>query len=588
MSSLELLESFVAVKDKYVLEAHDEELPGNNIIPFDDRAQSEETSVHAVKKQSRRRAPMKKSVLVAIIAAAILCLCGFAYAIMKLQEISMGEYTLTVPNPGNREELIQETSEFISLQGLQGSTEYLATKEWQDFLAGYDQDGAIVGEIGNEPTGLEELGCLYQVYTREMYDKLLEIADKYGLRLHTEMNAVDQEELDYRVGGSFMGDELSRGWAYIYEDGTFQFDGEALLGEKVVYMQFRRSVKGTLEEPILNIGNVEEYQEVPYETSSGESVLLELGTDHSLIYADFEECFVLMNVLAGTEDSFLDGAKGSITMDDLKKMADGIDFTILKNVITPDMRGYSVVMQEQEPTIENQDQNMGAESEGNGEIAEIGIDLSNMGPEQIQAYWTVLTDIHNYQIFPGGRDLGYDDWPMSDNRFALGDVDGDGSVELIIIYSTTSSAGQAHIIYDYDASTGGVREQFIEYPGVVYFNNGILKVDASHNHSLSEKVWPYTLYEYNAESDSYDVIAQVVAWDKEIRDTDYEENAFPDDVDVDGDGTVYYIMETAEYGQKVPVDGAEYDRWYESYRNGSGTISIPYIALTTENISMLK
>ena len=45
MTSLELLESFVAVKDKYVLEAHDEELPGNNIIPFDDRAQSEETSV---------------------------------------------------------------------------------------------------------------------------------------------------------------------------------------------------------------------------------------------------------------------------------------------------------------------------------------------------------------------------------------------------------------------------------------------------------------------------------------------------------------------------------------------------------------
>ena len=32
MTSLELLESFVAVKDKYVLEAHDEELPGNNIM----------------------------------------------------------------------------------------------------------------------------------------------------------------------------------------------------------------------------------------------------------------------------------------------------------------------------------------------------------------------------------------------------------------------------------------------------------------------------------------------------------------------------------------------------------------------------
>ena len=105
--------------------------------------------------------------------------------------------------------------------------------------------------------------------------------------------------------------------------------------------------------------------------------------------------------------------------------------------------------------------------------------------EQIQAYWTVLTDIYHYQIFPGGRDLGYDGWPMSDNRFALGDIDGDGSEELIVLYCTTSTSGHAEIIYDYDASTGGVREQFIEYPGVVHFDNGILKVDASHNHTLS-------------------------------------------------------------------------------------------------------
>ena len=588
MTSLELLESFGAVKGKYVLEAHGEELPANNIIPFDRYLKSENRDKVADKTHTRRHVPMKKSVLIAIIAAAILCLAGCAYVIMKLQEISMGEYTHTVPNPENREELIQETSEYISLQGLQGSVEYLATKEWQDFLAGYDPDGAIVSEIGNEPTGLEDLGCHYQVYTREMYDKLVEIADKYGLSLHSEMNVVDQEELDYRVGGSFMGDELSRGWAYIYEDGTFQFDGEALLDENVVHMQFRRSVKGTLEEPILRIGSVEEYQEVSYETSCGESVLLELGTDHSLIYADFEECFVLMNVLAGTEDSFLDGAKGAITMEDLKLMADGIDFTILKNVITPDMRGDSVVSPEQDYPSEDSDKNAGAESEGDGGSAETGIDLSNLETEQIQAYWTVLTDIFHYQIFPGGRELGYDGWPMSDNRFALGDIDGDGSVELIVLYITTSTSGHAEIIYDYDASTGGVREQFIEYPGVVHFDNGILKVDASHNHTLSEKVWPYTLYKYNADSDSYEVIAQVEAWDKEIRDTDYEENSFPDDVDTDKDQTVYYIMETDEYAHRTPVDGKEYDQWYESYRNGAGTITIPYMALTEENISMLK
>ena len=238
MTSLELLESFGAVKGKYVLEVHGEELPGNNIIPFDRNLKSENRENHADKTQSRHRAPMKKSVLIAIIAAAILCLAGCVYAVMKLQELSFGDYTYTKPNPLNPSEQETVTSEFISMQGLNGSVEHQATKEWQDFLHGYDKDGAILDKIDNNPTGLEDLGCFYQVYTQEMYDKLLEIADKYGLRLHTEMNVVNQEELDYRVGGSFMGEELSRGWAYIYEDGTFQFDGEALLDENVVHMQF--------------------------------------------------------------------------------------------------------------------------------------------------------------------------------------------------------------------------------------------------------------------------------------------------------------------------------------------------------------
>lgn len=351
MTSLELLESFAAIKDKYVLEAHDEELPGNNIIPFDNSIQSERTLVHAAKSKSKRRAPMKKSVLVAIIAAAVLCLVGFAYAVIKLQELSLGEYTYTQPNRLNLSEKETVTTEFISLQGLQGSVEYQAAKEWQDFLHSYDTEGEILAEIGNNPTGLEDLGLFYQVYTQEMYDKLEEIADKYDLKLHSEMNLVSQEELDYRVGGSFMGEDLSRGWAYIYENGTFQFDGEALIGD---------------------------------------------------------------------------------------------------------------------------------------------------------------------------------------------------------------------------------------------FDNGILKADASHNHTLSEKIWPYTLYKYNVESDSYDVIAQVEAWDKEIRDTDYDGNEFPDDVDADGDQTVYYIMEADAYAQRTPVDGEEYDQWYEAHRNGAGTITIPYMALTEENISKLK
>lgn len=561
-------------KDDFVFS---ENVPGNNIIPFELDVKSDAGT------QARRRTPMKKGVPIAVIAAAMLMLAGFAYAIMKMQELSIGEYTYTEPNPLNSTEKVIVTNEFISLQGLQDSPEYQATKEWQDFLRSYDTDGAILDKIDNEPTGLEDLALFYQVYTQEMYDKLCEIAEKYHLKLHSQMDLVDQEELDYRVGGAFMGEGLSGGWAYIYENGTFQFDGEAMIDEKVVHMQFRRSVKGTLEEPVLNIGNVEKYQEVQYETLCGETVLLELSTDHSLIYADFEECLLLVNVLAGTGEGFLDDTEGAITMEDLKRIADGIDFTVLKNVITPEMRGDSVVTPEQDSTPEDSAMDMGAEIIGTG----IETYLSNLEPDRIQAYQAVLKDIYHNQTFPGGRELGYDGFPMSDNKFAVGDIDGDGSAELILLYITTYVGGHSQIIYDYDSSTGSVREQFIEYPAVVYFDNGILKADWSHNHSLSEKIWPYTLYRYDEEKDSYEAIAMVEAWDKSFADKDSEGNTFPDDVDKDGDLLVYYVMDPGKYELKEPVDYEEYERWYDSYTRDAGTITITYMELTEENIESL-
>lgn len=567
MTSLELLESLAAVKGKYVLEAHGDEMPDDNIIPFDGSIKIDGSA------NTRRHKPIKRSVLIAIIAVATLMLAGFAYAIMKLQDISIGEYTYTEPNPLNPTEKVIVTNEFISLQGLQDSPEYQATKEWQDFLYSYDTDGAILAEIGNQPTGFENVSLFYQVYTQEMYDKLVEIADKYELMLHSELCIVSEEELNCRVGGSFVGEEISQSWGYIYENGTFQFEGEALLDGKIVHMQFRRSVKGTLDEPVLNIGSTDEYQEMQYETRCGEEVLLALGADHSLIYVDYEECFILMNVLAGTEEGFLDDKEGAITMEDLKRMADGIDFSMLSNVIKSDMRGDSVPetgstsMDETENTTTYQ---------------------TYFGDGRIEAYQSVLLDIYRNQQFPGGRELGYDGFDLSDNRFAIEDIDGDGNEELIVIYTTTYVAGYAEIIYDYDADTGSVREQFVEYPAVTYFDNGILKADWSHNQGLGGRIWPYTLYQYNPEKDIYEAIAMVDAWDKSLADTDYEGNAFPDDVDKDGDLLVYYIMPPDEYELKNPVDYEEFEKWFDSYTKDAEVIRPSYMELTEENIAKLE
>ncbi len=224
----------------------------------------------------------------------------------------------------------------IGLSGYQGSPEAQALAEWMAFLSAYDTDYAILEEIGNGPTDIDENRYgLYYVYTQDMTDKLEEIIQKYGLKLHTDVNVVSQEELAFRVGGDFMRDELIRYWGYIYEDGSFQFDGDIELQDHgTVGYQFGRRVKGTFDETILDIGDVADYQESEYVTSGGERVMLALGSDQALIFMDSESCFIFMNVCGGSNCG--------VTEDVLEEIADSIDFAVLKDVQVPEMRGDSV------------------------------------------------------------------------------------------------------------------------------------------------------------------------------------------------------------------------------------------------------
>ena len=95
------------------------------------------------------------------------------------------------------------TYDEISLSGYWESPETQALYEWENFVRSYDPDGQIVMENDKNPIGFEDRYLAYTVYTQEMADKLEEIAQKYGLKLHTEMNIVWGEEFAYRLGGKF-------------------------------------------------------------------------------------------------------------------------------------------------------------------------------------------------------------------------------------------------------------------------------------------------------------------------------------------------------------------------------------------------
>lgn len=198
-------------------------------------------------------------------------------------------------------------------------------------------------------------------------------------------------------------------------------------------------------------------------------------------------------------------------------------------------------------------------------------------------YGGILSQIIGARQLPDGEldtsslDAGFGE--MRDNHFAVTDIDGDGREELIVSYSNAIMAGMMEIIYDYDPVLGKLKREFTQFPALTYYDNGIIKAEASHNHSRGE-FWPFELYQYEPKRDSYEQIGYVCAWDKEISDS-YEGQPFPDDLDIDGDGTIYCIRtdesgDIFEWYEDYRYDQADYEEWYDGIMGGAEKITIEY------------
>lgn len=289
---------------------------------------------------------VKRKRIIRSFSIAAACLCLFiVLPVGVMAKNWFGLRDLLIPGWGNE-------NERITLFGYQESPEVQAYMEWNDFLANYDTDHKIAEELGNNifiAEGREDW-LLYNVYSYEMGEKLDEIAERYGLKLHTKMENVSLEELISNVGRNFL-DEPCTGGAYIYEDGTFAFDGDVeLIDGKDVGIQFSRAVKGTFHDVFLYIGTLEEYTEWQYISDCGEPVLLALAPHKALIIADFEQCFVTVNVLFGRDDGLTEAT--------VQELADQFDFRILKDVRKPVLDECHTGSTEQEDKTDDSKENI--------------------------------------------------------------------------------------------------------------------------------------------------------------------------------------------------------------------------------------
>lgn len=167
---------------------------------------------------------------------------------------------------------------------------------------------------------------------------------------------------------------------------------------------------------------------------------------------------------------------------------------------------------------------------------------ARMAAGRSEAYILTLENLYTNRIWPDGNVLDYDGSDMSENTFAVYDIDGDGEEELIIKYETSAMYAMVEAIYGYDSQTGALKQELLEFPQLVFYDNGFIRADWSHNQGEDINAWPYTMYQYKKDTDTYEEVGSGVS----------------------GDGSI------------------------ESYVGNGKEVEVPYMSLTEENIQSIK
>lgn len=184
--------------------------------------------------------------------------------------------------------------------------------------------------------------------------------------------------------------------------------------------------------------------------------------------------------------------------------------------------------------------------------------------------------------------LLYEYLPVLYDSFAICDFDLDGNPELLFhISGPSDEMPEGYFkgirIMEYSPKTELWTEALStsSSANLTFFDNGVAASAQTHNHSYAclygRELWPYTLYQYNVETNTYDLLAEVCAWDKYCHAAE-----FPEAADADGDGLVYCFTSDG-----IWQDGAAYEAWLKETFDGTRAYRIPYQSLSPEAIEAI-
>ena len=194
-------------------------------------------------------------------------------------------------------------------------------------------------------------------------------------------------------------------------------------------------------------------------------------------------------------------------------------------------------------------------SDMNTESSESSEAATSLSPEQLTlytAYHDALKKLLNQSILPDGK--------SSKNKpdfFLIQDVDNnstdeESTEELILAWTSSSSFGDIFYVYQYDTDTDSFHVKWNQSSAVKLFDKGTVLKPVSVNYGLSSSpdFYPYGIYQYQKDKNTYSFQAYVDAWQKSFLSTDYAGNAYPSKIDTENAGMVYsisYCREGTDY-----------------------------------------
>ena len=289
----------------------------------------------------RSSAPRKAGrtlLIAAVIVSLFAALCAVAYA---AGWFGLAQRITKPAEPAGVSLIIGEETPvegYISMNGIAGSPEAQAHAEWVAFRDEYVAQHSFSNHTDLSWPGGDELMesyyMIYGAYDQTMLDKLLEISEKYNVKLHSQMYAPPTDAKFYKVSGCepFVLSDNSLSPMYLYEDGSYKFEGYVTAGEQEQALSFIRGRKGVLDPSLGLVFNSSDYEEWQYVNASGDELNLARNTLPSQATGDCglfifcEKGDYIFTVYAGADSreqaelladqfDFDTAAKGSETLD---------------------------------------------------------------------------------------------------------------------------------------------------------------------------------------------------------------------------------------------------------------------------------